>query len=186
MTMIVFSILLCATDGKAQKTNWFIESRNLIGDSSGVAIVPTLHGLVSHDFSKKWSLWGYFQVKPKWAEVFVGGNYNLTKYLQVGLGLGFEQTPPYWRTAGSVFFSKNKNTIFYFGEYGASGYWYQTYISHKFTKKFAFGLFGQQYIGYGTRVEFESLPFVFWVAYCYDPTPEFKKTKGLAAIRLKF
>jgi hypothetical protein len=163
------------------QTHYFVENRNTINIKT---VSPTFHSFVSHDFNQKWGMWSYLLVKDSWAEGFLGGSYNVTPDCQLGLGYGYEQTADHHRIAGSLFFSKDKNTVFYFGETGASGYWYQAYYSRSLGKKFGLGVIGQKFVGYGPRLEVKFLPVVIWGSYCYDV--ESKSANGLLALRVKF
>lgn len=156
---------------------------------------------------KKWGLYIYNLISPKWGEIIAGPAFhietkNAKNVFETSCGLGVESAYIPIRGLGLFKLTHFKNEeqnqkgsliLFAVGEYGGSGYYYSTYLNYNISKWFGVGYLGQFDGVWGPRVEFNFPHGKIWTAGGInieaEPKEEIhpKKTMGwVGALQLNF
>lgn len=191
LVLATFNFLLAVvpvntTAQKTPKVSGFLESQTNFENGRGETSTG-INGLMNITLTKRTGLYVFGQASRKYSQIYGGPTYSPKPWVQVGAGLGVEQTKRPFRAAGFVWVGQGKVSNLLIGEIGAakgSG-WYKDEFNIQATDRLGIGLISQRFLGTGPRFQLKlSKKLLLWGAPTYDHLDH--KFKATAALRYNF
>ena len=141
----------------------------------GIYVTPETKGYSMDVFDQKtisgpFGGFVYIAMCDTWSEVYAGPTFAPAKWIELGLGVGFEVADDPGRLGGYVWLGHGNLSFTYLFEDGGSGPWHKARVDYRLTDRLTVGLLEKRETGKG-----------FSVGYALD-----KKTKlGLEAYENK-
>ena len=129
-------------------------------------IKPLCSVYLKSNIKNKTSFVSYYMLTKTWAEGLIGLNWKLTPWLNAELMFGAETQPDMWRISPCFYIKKGKLNYMGVFEYGASGFWYLSYMTYKIKPHSTIGILANRSLGFGLRYDFtpKKSPISIWTA----------------------
>ena len=131
------------------QTRFSAESQNLISRNK---TTPTIIGFLSSG-NKNVGIFGWFFVNQYWAESYVGPTIRIAPCLQIGTGVGLEQSNNPLRYGGFIGLGNAKYQSLTLLETGGSGFWYRVTVNCPIQKWCGIGAIAEKKLGGGPRFQ---------------------------------
>lgn len=131
--------------------------------------VPTLDAWFQQGISGKIGMFAWAQTTPDWRQAYIGPSYQITSWLQVGIGGGIEKADSKKRLGSFLYAAKGKDSLFGVYENGGGGRWHIAVYNHQVGKsRFGIGVHTQAFVGTGPRAEMNFGPIKLWSSLLFE------------------
>jgi hypothetical protein len=149
------------------QTYLFVEQYATTEKTDNRRTLPTTDMWFQRGLVGKVGVFSWAQTGPIYRQVYVGGSYQFTTWLQAGVGGGVEEANSKARLGSFAYLSKGKNSVFAIYENGGSGPWYFTLYNRK-VGRYGLGVHTQSYVGTGPRAEVNFGRIKFWTSALWE------------------
>ena len=168
MLKMLFAIITFVSASSAQ-TFFFIENYNTVEKSDERRVVSTTDVWIQQNLKGKVGMFVWAQANPIYRQIYAGGSYQFTPWLQAGMGGGVEQADSVKRLGSFVYAAKKNESFFGIYENGGPGRWHLARYTHRFGKsRYDLGFHNQAFIGSGPRAEINLGPVKVWSSALWE------------------